>query len=86
MSVLAFYICQNARERGAAISAGGSPSMATFYDGSYLPPAATTVTFADLQRVEVLKGPQATLFGFRGQTTISSLCAAYRGVHVTPCS
>lgn len=48
---------------GSTISVGGSPSVATFYDGSYLPPAATTVTFTDLERVEVLKGPQGTLFG-----------------------
>lgn len=45
------------------ISTGGDPSVATFYDDMYLPRAATTVPFADLERVEVLKGPQGTLFG-----------------------
>ena len=47
----------------ANISTGGDPSVATFYDEVYVPRAATTVTFSDLQRVEVLKGPQGTLYG-----------------------
>lgn len=45
------------------ISTGGDPSVATFYDEVYLPRATTTVAFADMARVEVLKGPQGTLFG-----------------------
>ncbi|HSG97698.1 MAG TPA: TonB-dependent receptor [Woeseiaceae bacterium] len=47
----------------ANISTGGDPSVATFYDGIYVPRAATTVSFTDLQRVEILKGPQGTLYG-----------------------
>ena len=38
------------------ISTGGDPSVATFYDEVYLPRAATTVAFADMERVEVLMG------------------------------
>ena len=45
------------------ISSGGDPSVATFYDEVYLPQAASTVTFADMARIEILKGPQGTLFG-----------------------
>lgn len=48
---------------GSNISTGGDPSVATFYDEVYLPRAATTVAFSDMQQVEVLKGPQGTLFG-----------------------
>ena len=33
------------------ISTGGDPSVATFYDDTYLPRAATTVAFADIERV-----------------------------------
>jgi outer membrane receptor protein involved in Fe transport len=47
----------------ANISTGGDPSVATFYDDVYVPRAATTASFTDMQRVEVLKGPQGTLYG-----------------------
>ena len=45
------------------ISTGGDPSVATFYDDVYLPRAALQMSFSDLARVEVLKGPQGTLYG-----------------------
>ncbi|MCP5093787.1 MAG: TonB-dependent receptor, partial [Gammaproteobacteria bacterium] len=47
----------------ANISTGGDPSVATFYDDAYLPRAATQVIFSDMARIEVLKGPQGTLYG-----------------------
>jgi outer membrane receptor protein involved in Fe transport len=47
----------------ANISTGGDPSVATFYDDIYVPRAATTSSFVDVARVEVLKGPQGTLYG-----------------------
>ncbi len=55
------------------ISTGGDPSAATFYDEVYLPRAATTVAFADLERVEILMGPQGTLFGRNAAVGVISL-------------
>ena len=55
------------------ISTGGDPSVATFYDDVYLPRAATTIAFSDMARVEVLKGPQGTLFGRNAAAGIINL-------------
>lgn len=54
------------RVRGVSssnISTGGDPSVAVFYDEVYIPRAATQMAFSDMARVEVLKGPQGTLYG-----------------------
>jgi iron complex outermembrane recepter protein len=45
------------------ISTAQDPSIATFYDNGYLPRAATAIPLVDIERIEVLKGPQGTLFG-----------------------
>ncbi|MGJ8681660.1 TonB-dependent receptor [Paraglaciecola sp.] len=55
------------------ISVGGDPSSATFYDDVYMPRAAQNVVFSDIARIEVLKGPQGTLFGRNAATGVVSI-------------
>ena len=57
----------------ANISTGGDPSVATFYDEIYVPRAATTASFTDVARVEVLKGPQGTLYGRNAAVGVVSI-------------
>lgn len=45
-------------------TAGGDPGVALHIDGVYLGrPIATVFNFFDLQRLEILRGPQGTLYG-----------------------
>ena len=48
----------------AIVGAGGASNIATYVDGIYKPdPYATNFNFVDVDSIQVLKGPQGTLFG-----------------------
>jgi iron complex outermembrane receptor protein len=54
--------------RGVGAATGNpnqEPSVATYVDGVYQanPTALTSLSFGDIQQIDVLKGPQGTLFG-----------------------
>jgi iron complex outermembrane receptor protein len=49
--------------RGVGAESEGTPAVGTFVDGVYVPGLAFDTQFLDVDHVEVLRGPQGTLFG-----------------------
>jgi iron complex outermembrane receptor protein len=67
----------NIRGVGAAGNTAIEPSVATFVDGVYVPrPGAMLATMFDVSGIEVLRGPQGTLFGRNASVGAISLRTA----------
>ena len=49
--------------RGIGAQSAGAPAIGTFVDGAFAPALSFDIGFLDVERIEVLKGPQSTLFG-----------------------
>jgi iron complex outermembrane receptor protein len=69
---------------GTAVAAQGvSPSVATYLDGIYQPnPLANNFDFFDVDSIDVLKGPQGTLFG--RNTTAGAILVTTKGPTFDP--
>lgn len=49
--------------RGVGANTGGDPATPVFLDGVYQPRLAFDTGFMDVERIEILKGPQGSIFG-----------------------
>lgn len=65
--------------RGVGYNGGLEPATGVFIDGMYQPQLGFDIAFLDLERVEVLRGPQGTLFGRNTQAGAVSIITRQPG-------
>lgn len=68
--------------RGVGFNGGQEPATGVFIDGMYQPQLGFDIGFLDLERLEVLRGPQGTLFGRNTQGGALSLVTRKPGEEV----
>lgn len=65
--------------RGVGFNGGLEPAVGVFVDGMYVPQLGFDLGFLDVERIEVLRGPQGTLFGRNTQAGAMNIVSRQPG-------
>ena len=65
--------------RGVGFNGGLEPAVGVFVDGMYVPQLGFDLGFLDVERIEILRGPQGTLFGRNTQAGAMNIVSRQPG-------